>query len=201
MTVRSSILATVIATFAIAGSAHAATVTTGFDGISGGNNVNLGGDFEADDLRIVGGNCNLLPGGSGAPCAALNRGDTTTISRTSGLGFFLTSFWYQLLGASAELEVSYFDSAGDLLGSDFFSGPVDGENDGGHVVMPSYTGEIFSVLFDNPGENPGNVRIDDLAFEVADAAVPLPAAGILLLSGFGGLAFLRRRKDKASTTA
>ena len=197
MPIRSSALAAVLATFAFSSGASATTIPFDFDldGASSGTNVNLnvnlGGDFVADDLRIVSGNCN----GTGGSCAALNRNETTTISRSSGLGFLLSSFWYQLLGVNAELEVTYFDDGGGVLGSDFFSGLVDGHNDGGHTVIPAVTGEVFSVLFDNTSARPGNVRLDDFSTQVSEPLVPMPApgAGMLLISGFGGLAFLRRR--------
>lgn len=180
----------------LATAGNAATVSVDFTDLGSGTDINLGGDFVADDLRIVNGNCIDGSIGSGAPCAALNRNETTTISRSSGLEFMLSSFWYQLLGANAELEVSYFDADGSLLGSDFFEGPVDGNNDGGNTVIPSFTGDIYAVLFDNPGDNPGNVRIDDLAFEVATdvAPIPLPAGVWLLLTSLGGLAYAGRRK-------
>ena len=172
--------------------AQAATITLDFTGISGGNNVALGGDFIADDLRIVSGNCAAA---SGAPCAAFNGNETTTITRSGGGSFTLTSFWYQLLGARAELEVSFLDSMGGILSSIDFDGPTDGNNDGGHVVSGSITTPIFGILFDNPGNNPGNVRVDDLvlAFDDAPAPVPIPAAGLMLLTALGGAAAMRRR--------
>ena len=193
MPIKSSVLAVVLATFAFSSGASATTIPFDFDldGASSGTNVNLGGDFVADDLRIVSGNCN----GTGGSCAALNVNETTTISRSSGLGFLLSSFWYQLLGRNAELTASYFDASGGLISSDVFSGPVDGHNDGGHPVIPAVTGEVFSVRFDDTNARPGNIRLDDFSFQISDPLVPLPApgAGMLLISGFGGLAFLRRR--------
>ena len=176
--------------------AQAATLTIDFTGISSGTDVDLGGGFVADffvadDLRIVNGNCDST---SGRPCAALNVNDVTTITRDSGDSFKLTSYWYQLLGDKAELEVSFLDASGGTLGSDAFSAPVDGNNDDGHVVAGSFLADIWGIRFDNPGRNPGNVRFDDINLSYTVAAVPLPAAGWMLLAGLGGLAAASRRK-------
>jgi hypothetical protein len=42
--------------------------------------------------------------------------------------------------------------------------------------------------------NNGSGRVDNIVFDVA--AVPVPAAGFLMLGGLGALALRRRRKDK-----
>ena len=48
--------------------------------------------------------------------------------------------------------------------------------------------DVTSITFTSTG---GNVRFDDLGIP---SAVPLPAAGLLLLGALGGLTVMRKRK-------
>ncbi len=62
----------------------------------------------------------------------------------------------------------------------------------------SADGKTAYAFFDDGGSAPGlggNVDLDydDLAFEIS--AVPVPAGGLLLLTGLGALAVARRRKQ------
>ena len=61
------------------------------------------------------------------------------------------------------------------------------------TVAADFTG-IYSLEFDNTGN--GNIRVDDLGLTYDDpmAPVPVPAAGLMLLTALGGAAALRRRK-------
>ena len=168
--------------------ASAATVTVDFDSLGNGpdSTVDLGGGFTADFLRIVSGNC------ADGSCLAINPNETTTIRRTDGTAFSLTSYWYQLLGRSADLFVQAFDMDGNQVADDFWQGDVDGSNEE-VTVFPSDFINIFSLTFDNLGN--GNIRVDDLAlsYDAQVAPVPLPAAGLMLVMALGGFGTLRRR--------
>ena len=108
--------------------------------------------------------------------------------------FTLSSYWYQLLGNRAEFLVELLDGLGNVLDADAFSAPVDGNNDDGHVVNNTFGADIFGIRFTNPGNNPGNVRFDDLVVNFETAVIPVPAAGLLLLTALGAVSAIRRRK-------
>ena len=180
--------AAVFAAFAFSGVAASAS-TVGFDGLGGSdkNNVALGFGLVGNGLRIVNGNC---PPGR-APCLAINKNERPKITEENSGVFSLTSFWYQLLGDKAALTVT------TDKGSLSFAAASNGNNDGGHTVNTSALSsfmDIKYVSFDNVSGNPGNVRVDDLGV-TNPAAVPLPAAGLLLIAALGGLGAMRRRKS------
>ena len=147
-----------------------------------------------NNIRIVNGNCNAA---SGAACGAFNNNETSVLTQVGGGTFSLSSFWYELLGRGSggkKPVTNTFYVASNLGGLLSFAANVVGHNDGGHVVDLS-TLALFqnatSLTFSTNGG--GNVRLDDLA--IAPAPVPLPAAGLMLLAGIGGLASLRKRKS------
>lgn len=147
-----------------------------------------------DDIRIVNGNCDAS---SGAGCGAFNDHEISVLTKVGGGEFTVTSFWYQLLGLGIGGRfpvTNTFTVSSNLGGILSFAANVVGHNDGGHVVDLS-----LQTLFQNVTwltfrtYRGGNVRLDDLAI-AEPSPVPLPAAGLLLLAGLGGLATLRRRK-------
>lgn len=158
-----------------------------------------GGAYSEDGLsfnniRIVNGNCNAS---SGAGCGAFNDNEFSVLTKVGGGEFTITSFWYQLLGRGVGGRfpvTNTFTVSSNLGGVLSFAANIVGHNDGGHVVDLS-----FLTLFQNVTSltfrtyRGGNVRLDDLAM-AEPSPVPLPAAGLMLLAGLGGLASLRKRK-------
>ncbi|MDO5704531.1 MAG: VPLPA-CTERM sorting domain-containing protein, partial [Paracoccus sp. (in: a-proteobacteria)] len=74
-----------------------------------------------------------------------------------------------------------------------FSVPTYDHNTGYTVDLSDtvYGGDFTGISwFQIASSQGGNVRFDDISV----APVPLPAAGLMLLAGIGGLAALRRRK-------
>lgn len=192
-----SVLLSAVLAFGLAASANATTISADFTGVSSGTNASLGGDFVADDIRIVNGNC------ADKPCAALNNNEITTVFRTSGLGFVVDSFWYQFLGNGTDnsLTVSVATSATDFMNDVFttfmtFTAAVVGNNNGGQVAAGPVD-EVFAIRFADASQGGGNIRIDDLKLTVDTAPIPLPAGGALLITALGGMAIARKRKKAA----
>jgi hypothetical protein len=149
-----------------------------------------------DDIRIVNGNCDAF---SGKGCGAFNDNETSVLTKVGGGEFTLTSFWYQLLGRGSgggrNFVSNTFTVTSNFGGVLNFVADVVGHNDGGHVVdltLLALFQNVTSLTFSTNGG--GNVRLDDLAI-AEPSPVPLPAAGLMLLAGLGGLASLRRRKS------
>ncbi|WP_426037290.1 VPLPA-CTERM sorting domain-containing protein [Cypionkella sp. TWP1-2-1b2] len=166
--------------------ASAATIT--FTGANGGDSI---GYTEAglmfDDARIQSGNCNASA--SGAPCMALNKKEISKLtSETLGALFTVTSFWFKLLGASpAELTVKSSKGGNLVLTEAVYGNNNDGKTY--NLVGNALFADIEWITFTNSGK--GNSRVDDIG---TPAAVPLPAAGWLMVAGLVGLTALRRKR-------
>ena len=65
-------------------------------------------------------------------------------------------------------------------------------NNGPNYVVPGFVGMASIFAIANPNSN-DQYRVG--AFTVETATVPVPAAGLMLLAGLGGIAAMRRRKS------
>ncbi len=188
MTIKTG-LAVLLLAGAMALPAAATTVT--FDRANIGNHGSYTEDGMIFDVaRIVNGNCDNSA--SGKPCMTLNKNEISVLSSVSGALFNLTSFWFKLLGDKAALTVT--SSAG---GSVTLNVGGYGHNNNGNIfdmLGNALFENVEWVKFDNTGK--GNVRVDDIATSIP-AAVPVPAAGLMLMAGLGGLAALRRKRQTA----
>ncbi|MDO8312162.1 MAG: VPLPA-CTERM sorting domain-containing protein [Sideroxyarcus sp.] len=176
---KSTVLCAILAMGTV-GAASAATID--FDSVPNPTPTPLViGVFEFDVARIVSGNCATTGGG----CIALNKNETTTITRVGGGTFSLVSMWYQLLGngTGEELRVTTTGPAGtfDLAGA---------HNVGIDYMFSSLFQNITSVTFADI--NGGDVRIDNL--NLVPSQVPVPAAAGMLALALGGLGVAGRRK-------
>lgn len=179
-----------IAGFGLTSSAGAVTVD--FTGASSGSPLVTAG-FSFDVARIVSGNCSTNPGA----CLALNpaRGqsaaDYSVMTLVGGGAFNLTSVWFNLLGNTSELAITGYDAFGAVVNTVLYDTSGFAKNTGHTVNFGGIFDGIFAASFTNPGT--GNVRVDDINAS-AVAAVPLPAAGGLLIAAMAGMGMLRRRR-------
>lgn len=145
--------------------------------------------FVYTDARLVSGNC----GPSGPQCLALNNVEQTTITADGGGTFSAISFWFQLLGQGTNNTLIVDSSSGASVELD---AATYGTNNGGQVFsLASLTGfsDITSLSFSST--DGGNVRIDDIALDVAP--IPLPASGLLLIGPLALMLGAARRRRKA----
>ncbi len=169
-------------------SAGAATIN--FDGASSGAPLTLG-EYKIDDARIVSGQCSVKP------CLALNKLETSILTRVDGGTFTLSSIWFYLDGKASknsglnDLVITSTGPAASIrLGQDAAFGGYD-NNKPFTYNFGSLFEDVTSIIFSSyNGE--GNVRIDDIV--VTPSEVPLPASLMFGVMGLACLGALRRRR-------
>ena len=169
-----------------ASSASAAT----FDFIGVGNGV-VGSDTLAlTEGTFVSSGGGLFVGAGSLPDSICAVGPTCAHDLSlefngvaSNISFTLGGF-----GVGDTVEISLFDEMDNLL--EVQTGAADG-------VLTFLSAGVTSIFFDDSSTNAG-FSYGNWSFDITPtAAVPLPAAGLLLLGGLGALG-LGRRKRKAA---
>lgn len=177
--------------------AGVSAATIDFDSASLGTHTNYVEDgFVFDKVRVVRAHCD----NDSKPCAAENQFRDSTLSLLTGGLFNLGGMWISLINTTPITLVTDKGSldfgVGSMVGSDTIVAKK------GYTLDLSANGifqnisflKIVDITLGQPGTGvfQGNLRFDDI--DVTPAPVPLPAAGLLLVAGMGGLAALRRRK-------
>ena len=124
--------------------------------------------------------------------------DITTVTGTfdslNSTGLLSNQIWF----GDQLLAIDFATAVGFSLGTPNFGG-----DDGplfayGTDGTDSFLGVTFGILFSGPPQPIGNIVSvgSTLTFAVATplSAVPLPAGGMLMLSGLAGIAAFKRRK-------
>jgi hypothetical protein len=176
---------------ALMASGAQASVVNFSDGV-GNNQANtyVEDGFLFEGVRLVSGNCFNDPVTNPESCAAENRNELIRMTRVDGSAFDLTSIWFQILGQGNGASNGFLIQ--DMINgiSAVFTQPTYLTNEGYTVTLTQFMG--VTELFFSSSPDPGNLRIDNVG--AAPSAVPVPAAGFLLIGALGGLAALRRRR-------
>ena len=133
--------------------------------------------FEAGNTNF---GSSVLAGGSLFSNETSVSGDSITFTQSAGSGTLVDVFFSTLGEFTQPCSITNgltFGSTCQLAFTNIF-------NDGTSTY----------ALF---GDGFGDSDLDDLVFRIDVTAVPLPAAGFLLVAGLGGLAATRRKKAKS----
>lgn len=85
--------------------------------------------------------------------------------------------------------LALYDSADNLLSYVNFNRPADSYE---MNTLSAYGTNVAYALFGTDADDQGYIAADNFTFTTA--SVPVPAGGVLLLAGLGGLAALRKRR-------
>lgn len=186
---------------AVAGMAQAVPLNLADGHEDGDAWIDASGSFRFDPANLTNGSGDGSCAALGGVCIQLNAGATTTMtSEPAGAAFNLNSIGFVLDGMRAEITLlnTSIDANGVLIVSlgvgDEYDGMEVEHNDLFTLDLAGMADGVTSILFDNTGT--GNLRIGSIDADLV-SAVPLPAAGLLLLSGLAGLGYVSRRRKAA----
>ncbi|WP_168201293.1 VPLPA-CTERM sorting domain-containing protein [Qingshengfaniella alkalisoli] len=190
MAVLKRITGFVLGGLCLIGASTASAAVIGFDDLSG-TGVYETGDFVFSNAKGTNGNC---PGGVG-PCLHYSNPQSTTLERIDGGTFSLESLAFRFQGNGTGNLLTVFDT--NNITNKFDFGPLNGyvKNTDYQVAFGSSFANVLSITIATFAG--GNVRIDDLGLRDdvgTTTPVPVPAAGIVLLTGLGALGMVRRRR-------
>lgn len=153
-----------------------------------------------DKVRVVDAYCNSK---ASQHCSAENQFRDTTMSRVSGGAFNVTGLWFKLLTTKAPITFETNRGSRTFSIGSMING-VAVEQNKGYVVDFSQDSVFRNVSFlrivdftlgtPGTGKGKGNLRFDNIDV----AAVPLPAAGLMLAGGLGAMGLMRRRRKAAA---
>ncbi len=183
--------------FAVATAAHAAPVTVDFEGFASGTDL-TGATIGMMTLSAGGETIevtDLVPGAGSSRAIQTNPFEGTNLFRAD-FSTSITAFSVDLgdFGPSDDdlLTIAAYTSGGTLLDSNSFQYGTAGSY---LHTMSVAAANIGYVLFGGGSRQfPQSVFADNITYTAAVSTVPLPAGGLLLLSGLGAFAASRRRK-------
>lgn len=176
--------------------AGASAAVINFDGASLGTHTGYVEDgFTFDKVRVVRAHCDT----GSKPCGSENQFAESTLRRVGGGQFDLAGMWISLVTGRPITLVTDHGSTSYGIGS--AAGGQTIQINTGYVLDFSGNSAFRNISFlkivdstlgtSGTGVFKGNLRFNDIDV----APVPLPAAGILMLAGLGGLAMVRRRRQ------
>ncbi len=141
--------------------------------------------FSSDNKGGAGLANNCPTGSPNSNCLQFNNNEIITVTYSGG-DFDVLGFLFNAPGKGGKIKVSDGTTTTTLTES------FNGNRMSPATFTTQYDG-ITTFTFQNVGQGTG--RVDNLSFIVA--AVPVPAGGVLLLTGLGATAAMRRRKQAA----
>ena len=163
-----------------AGIVSAATITVDFDSGAkvGATYVESGFTFSSDTGTASTATCD------GSSCLQFGNNEIITVTYAGG-AFTVDSFDFNGPGNGGQIDVAGGGNSETM--TEMFTG-----NTLSPAILTQTYMDIFSFTFQNNGSGSG--RVDNIGFSIA--TVPVPASGLLVLTGIGAL-MAKRRKKKA----